>query len=258
MIKPFILIFALSASSVSFGQGRFKTHHIIKKLAVESGYLPLIYKDKENKLQPVSICSDKLYGIIRISEGVPVVDFWPIFNDDNANNPDCISKNTELGRFEIDLSRKKVGDPVRFVKVPFSGWIFGIGTTPFRFRPETKSFSSTVSSQIGINATYGKYVGYSRVSESAITNYGLIIGPFAGITEVRLEKGTVVENPDTWVADRTNAAFTYGLNIALTRNNLGVVFSFGFDHNFGTDSKDWAYQNKPWIGIGVNTYLGVF
>jgi hypothetical protein len=256
MIKISILILALGASPAIFGQGRFKTHHIIKKSAVESGYLPLIYKDKENKLQPVSICSDKLYGAIRISQGVPVVDFWPISDDDHAHNPHCISKNTELGRFEIDLSREKVGDPVRSVKVPFSGWIFGIGTTPFRFRPKTKSFSSAVSSQIGINISYGKYIGYSRVSESAITNYGLIIGPFAGITEVRLEKSTVTD-PDSWIEDRTNAAMTYGLNIALTRNNLGIVISLGYDHNFGSNSKDWAYQNKPWIGIGVNTYLGV-
>jgi len=256
MIKISILILALGASSAILGQGRFKIHHIIKKSAIESGYLPLIYKDKENKLQPVSICSDKLYGIVRISEGVPVVDFWPIINDGYANNSHCISKNTELGRFEIDLSRKKVGDPVRYVKVPFSGWIFGIGTTPFRFRPKTKSFPSAVSSQIGINATYGKYVGYSRVSESAIINYGLIVGPFAGITEVRLEKSTVI-NPDRWIEDRTNSAFTYGLNIALTRNNLGIVISLGLDHNLGSNSKDWAYQNKPWIGIGVNTYLGV-
>jgi hypothetical protein len=84
---------------------------------------------------------------------------------DYADNSHCISKNTELGRFEVDLSRKKVGDPVRYVKVPFR--IFGIGTKPFRFRPKTKSFPSAVSSQIGINATYGKYVGHSMVSESA-------------------------------------------------------------------------------------------
>ncbi len=256
MMKAYILILALNASAAAFGQGRFKIHHIIKKSAIESGYLPLIYKDKENKVQPVSICSDKLYGIVRINQGIPVVDFWPITDDDYADSPHCISKNTELGRFEIDLSRKKVGNPVKHIKVPFSGWIFGIGTTPFRLRPKTKSFPSAVSSQIGINVSYGKYIGYSRVSEGAITNYGVIIGPFVGITGVRLEKSTVV-NPGTWVADRTNSAFTYGVNVALTRNNLGIVLSLGYDYNFGNDAKDWGYQNKPWIGIGINTYLGV-
>ncbi|MGN6531847.1 MAG: hypothetical protein ACTHK0_08855 [Ginsengibacter sp.] len=257
MRKIYILILALAASTAAFGQGRFKIHHIIKKSAIESGYLPLIYKDRENKIQPVIICTDKLNGIVRINQGVPVVDFWPITNDDYTDNPHCVSKNTELGRFEIDLSRKKVGDPVRYIKVPFSGWIFGIGTTPFRYRPKTTNLPSAVSSQIGINLTFGKYEGYSKVSEGAITNYGLIIGPFAGITEVRLEKSTVV-NPDDWDADRTNSAFTYGINIALTRNKLGIVLSLGYDHNFGSDAKYWGYQNKPWLGIGVNTYLGVF
>jgi hypothetical protein len=257
MIKASILILALVASAAAFGQGRFKLHHIIKKSAIETGYLPLIYKNKENHPQPVSICSEKLYGIVRINDGVPVIDFWPIINDEFADTAQCISKNTELGRFEIDLSRKKVGDPVRYIKVPFSGWIFGIGTIPFRFRPETKLLPSSVSTEVGINVSYGKYVGYSRVSERTITNYGLIIGPFVGITGVRLEKSTVL-NPDNWVADRTNSAFTYGINVVLTRNNLGIVLSWGYDHNFGYDAKYWGYQNKPWIGIGLNTHLGIF
>lgn len=256
MLRTYILILTVVAVSTAQGQGRFKIHHIIKKSAIESGYLPLIYKDKQDKLQPLSLCSDKLYGIIRIDQGVPIVDFWPITNNDYATDPHCVSKNTELGRFEIDLSRKKVGDPVRNIKVPFSGWIFGIGTTPFRLRPKTESLPSAVSSQVGINFSYGKYVGYSKVSQRAITNYGLIIGPFVGITAVRLEKGTV-KNPDNWVTDRTSAALTYGINIALTRNNVGIVLSLGYDHNFGKDAAYWGYQNKRWVGIGINTYLGI-
>src|SRR5579875_2999886 len=106
MVKAYILILTVVSVSAAIGQGRAKIHHIIKKKAVESGYLPLIYKDKENKPQPISFCSDKLYGIIRFDQGVPVIDFWPIANNDYAADPHCISKNTELGRFEIDLSRK--------------------------------------------------------------------------------------------------------------------------------------------------------
>ena len=56
MITISVLILALAASSAIFWQGRFKIHHIMKKPAVESGYPPLVYKDNENKLQPVSIC----------------------------------------------------------------------------------------------------------------------------------------------------------------------------------------------------------
>ncbi|MDQ3844692.1 MAG: hypothetical protein M3342_11850 [Bacteroidota bacterium] len=257
MRRIYILILVLITTTAACSQNRLKIHHIIRKSAVESGYLPLIYKDKENKPQSVSLCSENLYGIIRIDQGVPVIDFWPITNNDYAANPGCISKNTELGRFEIDLSRKKVGDAVRYIKVPFSGWIFGIGTTPFRFRPKTEILPSTVSSQIGINLSYGKYFGYTKVSQRSLTNYGLIIGPFAGVTSVRLEKATV-KNPDTWIIDRTNAALTYGINIAVTRNNLGIVISWGYDKNFGRDAAYWGYQNKPWLGIGINTYLGIF
>lgn len=257
MKKIYIPVLMLMTATAACSQNRSKVHHVIKKSAVESGYLPLIYKDRENKVQPVSLCSEKRYGVIRIDQGGPMIDFWPIRNIDDTAHVNCLSKNTELGRFEIDLSRKKVGDAVQYVKVPFSGWTFGIGTTPFRFRPKTERLPSAVSSQIGINFSYGKYVGYSKISQRSITNYGLIIGPFAGITAVRLEKSTV-KNPDSWIIDRTNAALTYGVNIALTRNNLGIVLSFGYDYNFGKDAEQWGYQNKPWFGIGINTYFVVF
>lgn len=131
-----------------------------------------------------------------------------------------------------------------------------IGTTPFRFRPTTQNLASAVTSQVGLNLSYGKYIGYSKISQQAITNYGLIIGPFAGITAVRLEKSTV-KSPANWIVDRTNVALTYGINVALTRNNLGIVLSFGCDTNFGKDADLWGYQNKPWVGIGINTYLGI-
>lgn len=257
MKSAYLLILGMAACITAFGQNRIKIHHIIRRSAIENGYLPLLYKDKENKPQPISLCSEKRYGVIRIDQDVPVIDFWPITNNDDTTDPHCISKNTELGRFELDLSRKKVGDPVRSVNVPFSGWIFGIGTTPFQFRPKTKNMPSAVSAQTGINLTYGKCVGFSKIRQRAITNYGLIIGPFVGITEVRLEKGTVT-NPDNWDADRTNAALTYGVNVALTRNSLGIVLSFGYDHNFGKDAQYWGYQNKFSLGIGINTYLGIF
>ncbi|TAN11648.1 MAG: hypothetical protein EPN37_16970 [Chitinophagaceae bacterium] len=57
----------------------------------------MVYKDNENKLHRASICPGNLYGIVRINPGVPVVDFWPITNDDYTDNPYCISKSTELG-----------------------------------------------------------------------------------------------------------------------------------------------------------------
>lgn len=255
--RTFLLIFTMAAALAAPGQSRAKIHHIIRKSAIESGYLPLLYRDRENKPQAVSLCSEKLDGVIRIEQEGPVIDFWPVTDNASAADPHCISKNTELGRFELDLSRNKVGDPVRYIKVPFTGWIFGIGTTPFRFRPKTERLPSAVAAQTGVNLTYGKCIGFSKISQRAITNYGLIVGPFVGLTAVRLEKGSVT-NPDNWDTDRTNAALTYGLNVAMTRNSLGIVLSFGYDHNFGKDAGYWGYQNKFSLGIGINTYLGIF
>ncbi|WP_064198653.1 MULTISPECIES: hypothetical protein [Emticicia] len=240
-----------------FGQNRSNFHHIIKKAHIESHYLPLVYKDKNGKVQNVTVCSPKLDGIITLDKGVPVIDFWAIIDSEHADKPNCISKNTELGRFELDLSRKTVGDPTKYVIVPFTAWTFGVGTTPFRYRPKADSSSSTVSSNLGLSISYGKTWGVSKISPRSITNLSFTIGPFLGLSSVDLKKSTV-KNPSTWKTDRTNVAFSYGINAIVARNNLGLVFSLGFDKNLGQDSNKWSYQNKPWFGLGINTNLGIF
>ncbi len=250
----FILL--LFASSL-LGQNRSKFHHIIKKSDIESGYLPLVYKDKDGKVQNVTLCSNKLNGIITLDKGIPVIDFWAITDNDFADKPNCISRNTELGRFELDLSRKKVGDPTRYVKVPFTAWTFGVGTTPFRYRPKADSSFSTVSSNLGLSINYGKTWGVSKISPRAITNLSFTVGPFIGLSSVDLKKSTVT-NPSSWKTDRTNVAVSYGINAIVARNNLGFVFSIGFDNNFGQDSDKWSYQNRSWFGLGINTNLGIF
>lgn len=253
----FFLSLSILITSGVLSQNRSKFHHIIKKTKVDNNYLPLIYKDKNGKVQTVTICSKQLKGVITLDKGVPVIDFWAITDANFATNPNCISKNTELGRFEIDLSRDNVGSPTRYIKVPFRAWTFGIGTTPFRFRPKTDSSFSTVSSNLGISFSYGKTWGYSKISPRAITNFSLTAGPFIGLSSVDLKKSTV-NNPSSWKTDRTNVALSYGINAVFARNNLGFVISVGFDNNFGQDSKKWSYQNKPWFGLGINTNLGIF
>ena len=252
----FLLFFTLNSHS----QNRSKFYHKIKNSDIESGYLKLIYKEgaTEKKLK---ICSKYLKGIISLDKGIPVVDFWTITSDNQYSDSNCITNQTPIqngGRFEIDLdTRKKIGEPTKTIKVPFRAWTWGVGTTPFRFRPKNDYSASTISSSLGVSINYGRTFGYSRINNRALNNYSITLGPFIGLTSADLKKSTV-KDPSIWTIDRTNVALSYGVNAIIARNNFGLVLSLGFDYNFGTDSNKWSYQNKPWVGIGINTGLGIF
>ncbi len=257
--KFFFLIAVLYATTL-FSQNRSKFYHKIMRKDIKSGYINLIFKKTDGTIEIDSVCSKFLKGVITLDKGIPVVDFWTI-KSSKSQREDCISNETKIGstgRFEIDLKqRNKIGDPTLYVVVPFRAWTYGVGTTPFRYRPKNNQGPSTVSSNLGVSFNFGRTFGWSTISPRAINNFSVTVGPFIGLSSVDLKKSTV-KNPGKWITDRTNAAFSYGLNSIIARNNFGVVFSLGFDSNFGIDSKEWGYQNKPWIGVGISTSLGSF
>lgn len=258
-MKPTLLLFFVFIFATStLAQNRSKFYHKIKKNDIDSGKLKLVYKYKNGVKKDILVCGKYLKGIITLDKGVPVIDFWSIADDKNSKDDSCISNNTELGRFEIDLTpRSKVGDPTNYIIIPFRAWTWGVGATPFRYRPKTETSFSTISSSLGVTINYGKTLGWSTISSRAINNFSVTVGPFVGMSSVDLKKSTV-KSPTTWTTDRTNAAFTYGINSIFARNNFGLVLSIGFDNNFGENSKQWSYQNRPWFGIGINTSLGIF
>jgi hypothetical protein len=104
MKSTLLLFLTILFATTTFAQNRSKFYHKIKKSDIESGYLKLVYKDKSGTIKNVSVCSEFLKGIITLDKGVPVIDFWTITDDKNSANIACISNNTELGKFEIDLT----------------------------------------------------------------------------------------------------------------------------------------------------------
>ena len=256
-MKKTLLFLTMIFAITTFAQNRSKFYHKIKKSDIETGYLKLVYK--ENGVEKdISVCSKFLKGIITLENKVPVIDFWTITDNKFSDSINCISNNTELGKFEINLTpRKKVGDYTKYIVVPFRAWTWGVGATPFRFRPKTETSSSTISSSLGVTLNYGRTFGWSTISSRAINNFSITVGPFVGMSSIDLKKSTV-KSSSTWTTDRTNVAFTYGINSIFARNNFGLVLSIGLDNNFGENSKEWSYQNKPWFGIGINTNIGIF
>jgi hypothetical protein len=256
------LVAMLMVASITTAQNRARFHHKISLSQIESGYLPLVYNDgtSDFKLyQHLSdsvhrVCSD-LDGIVSVASGTVSIDFFSV----TGPSPDspCINNTTKLGTFTLDLKREKLGDPTFAVWIPFRAWTWSLATVPFRYRFKTDSSFATVSTALSASVSFGRTFGWSNVTHRAMNNYSVTVGPFVGVTSVDLKKPTV-KNPAAWTSDRTNFAVSYGLSVTLARNNFGIVISAGADRAYGEQHEEWSYQNKPWIGIGINASMGLF
>jgi hypothetical protein len=254
VITPVLILLKLCL----FAQYNGNFAYLIKKVDVESGVIPLVYKDSNGKITSFKMCNEQLYAVITLEKNIPIIDFLPIPQKYNKDSIDCIC-NKELskgGHFEIDLSKPRNGRITRYVELPFTEKSIGLGVTPFKYRYKADdSIPSTVTTNLGLHFNFGRTWGYSIIKNNTITNVAFTAAPFFGVTSVDLKKNSV-KDPNNWNKDITNLAFSYGLNAIASRNKLGFSLSYGFDYNIGQFANSWLYQNKPWIGFGINTNLG--
>jgi hypothetical protein len=236
-------------------------YYIIKKEDVDSGRLKLIYKDQNDSLRPLQMCHPTLKAEgFYIENGVPIFHFRRIPSSQYDTVANCISNNTPLGHFEIDVRKRRIGDPHTVAKIPFRAVNWNASLTLFKIRPAQQGhpvFAVSDPASMLLSVVYGYTLGYSKIDHESITNYYCTLGPFAGITSASLTSETVT-NPLLLAQEQNNVAFSYGISAVLGRNNFGFSLSLGFDASVGQNSSWWIYQNKPWLGIGVSTSLGMF
>lgn len=241
-----------------YAQNARNLHYLIKKSAIESGELKINFRDKNDSLQPIKMCYEKMKAEdLSIKNGFVVFHFEKVNSSRYDSVPGCISNNTPFTYFEIDVSKKKIGDDYIVAKVPFHTLMWGVSIIPFRARFGQDTIPLSSEAKIDFTFTYGFATGFARIDQDRITHYYISTSPFLGATSANLKKQNV-KNPTQLLHDQSNVAITYGLNLMLGVNNFGVSFSLGFDHALGKNASNWIYQNKPWIGIGLSSNLGLF
>lgn len=259
-LKRFSLLILLLTSLSASSQNTKNFYYLIKKQSVDNGKLRIIYRDTNGVIQPVKMCYPKLKAEgLSMENGVPVFHFERIPSSEFDTLSNCISNNTSPGQFEIDVKKKKVGDPKVVVKLPFHAWNWNISLIPYRIRfPQNGDpvYAEASADALAVSVMYGYTLGYAKITHESINHYYLTIGPFAGLTSADLN-GNTVTNVSLLAKDQSNLAISYGLSTMLGRNNFGFSFSFGFDASMGKSSYLWIYQNKPWVGVGVSTNLGL-
>jgi len=265
-----ILFAMLLMPTFGLAQNNAKFHHLLSQDIITSAGFQLSAKTSHYTKDGVIIEDSKtMYigdDVVRKcvlatdGKGGISVDFWQITDNINAGSPDIVNKNTSTLLFVLKDGRGKVGDPTKVINVPFRTWTWSIGTTPVRYRFATDSSVSTVSAALSLSFSFGRTFGFSNITSRGMNNYSITPALFVGILSADLKKETV-KTPLGWEAKKkasqTNPAFSYGVSVTGARNNLGLVLSLGFDYMVGNNNKLWSYQGKPWIGLGINTSLGI-
>jgi hypothetical protein len=236
-------------------------YYIIKKKDIDTGRLKIIYIDQNDSVQPIQMCYPKLKAEgFYIEDGMPFFHFQKVPSSQYDTDPNCISNNTPLGHFEIDVKKSRIGDPHTVAKIPFRAINWNASLTLYKIRSAQHGnpvYAVSDPASMLVSVIYGYTFGYSKISHESITNYYTTIGPFAGITSANLTSDTVT-NPALLTKEQNNVAYSYGISAVLGRNNFGFSLSLGFDASIGQNSSLWIYQHKPWFGIGVSTGLGMF
>lgn len=257
MKKISLFIFLTIVTFSAKAQNAHHLYYVIKKSAVESGKLKIIYKDDNGIIHPLKMCYPKMKAEgLTIQNGIPIFHFEKIKSSEFDSIPDCISNNTPTGRFEIDVSKKRIGDENVIAKIPFHAFTWGVSIIPYRIRFPQNNVPLSSDSKIDFSFMYGFTTGTAEINHEQITHFYFTTSAFAGATSASLKKETVT-NPQLLSNDQNNVAFAYGLNLTAGRNNFGLSVSFGFDVALGEKSSLWIYQNKPWVGIGLSSNLGL-
>lgn len=256
----FLIAFALLTAPVR-AQNTKDLYYIIRKKAIDNGQLRIVYRDPSDSIKPIRMCYSELKAEgLYIEDGVPVFHFRKIPSTQYDTVAGCISNNTPLGRFEIDVRKRRIGEPHRWARIPFRAINWNASLTLYKVRFAQSShpvYAVSDPASMLVSVVYGYTFGSTKINHESITHYYATLGPFVGITSASINSDTVTD-PLLLSSEQSNVAFAYGVCAVLGRNNFGFSISLGFDVSIGKNSSLWIYQNKPWLGIGVSTSLGMF
>jgi len=149
---------------------------------------------------------------------------------------------------------------------------FGALTIPFRRRygyskpsengrvPIEVKSDYTADFNVGVfgGFRYGKRrVRFEAPAQKELANLGVTIGPFFNLSTAALDQATTTAGKNPFGKDdkATIGVWSIGLGAMLDFYNLRLGVFWGRDNGFGSDAKNWNYNGRSWLGLGVGYSL---
>lgn len=285
-----IILCLLFAANISYGQVfnnkiRFKYFISVEK---EKEIKDKGYKIVDKTNNPVSICSTGLKNFLRKNvitekgdvlsskngiktkisyrDGKLTLDDIKLKNKGKSfgcnNNSAYVNDNTKVP-LTIDLNKTTVKEEAesKLVRLPYDAILLSFYSINMKFKPsvldsngkETGSTMTTSSFSLGLSLGYTR--GITAFSHRSAASYSITTSLGFGFSSAKLkdepirQKGVDLSNAGNKLILSPNASITFA------RNDIGIIFAYGFDYMMGEYADAWAYQGVYFFGIGITAGL---
>ncbi|WP_456441194.1 hypothetical protein [Psychroserpens sp.] len=215
----------------------FNTEIPIEELKIKKNTLGFesssIFVESLNNQRFKVIGKDKEYFYIRI---------FDYRNNKNENNNNQLKYVKDGTNKYFRVKKEFFENSTDKIYPIYAGENFGVVSIPFKIRLGNDDFETNIN--IGLNLGL-KYRLNRKVEDRWILQPNIGIG----LSDIPLnERNSNVEEAE----NRTAMSLSMGLLLNISKDvNLGVFY--GFDRlNKANQSVNWKYQNKGWLGFGIN------
>ena len=285
-----VLLFACTLSTLASAQkGRF--HHRISQQVLDrlKGGTPSVllspkhqlcvqeYRNK-NGSQVHTLSNPVLKGVVTRDKDKLLVDFWSIVHKpaslDHREQDYCHGSATVINSndppdFSFQLpARAALKDPTVRVRIPFRSWVYGVNSIGIKWRGRVTSVDQTDSTKtvnngpnvqtgnINLGFTLGRSFGWTKFTHRSTNNVSITPALALGFSSTTLAKEPLSRKADVTNLS-ANLVLSPAMSMIVARNDVGLIFSYGWDFMTGQGSSVWAYNGRPWFGLGVSASLKI-
>lgn len=174
----------------------------------------------------------------------------------NRDILNVVNANTDVGLKLQFPKRKKLGDAVFGIWLPYQTIIVSINTIAFKTRPAVTDFNgkkypaTLTAGSFNLGLGIGKSFGWTKFTQRS-SNSTSLTGSFSlGLSNVKLKDEPLTRSVDVAAVPNSFVLSPTG-TLTVARNDIGFILAFGIDHMFGNAASAWAYQNEPFFGFGI-------
>lgn len=267
-----LLVF-LCAVQISFAQS---TYRIKFKYRISTAKLTAL---NTNNLQiedaagnTYQLCPTLPHGAflcqIANDKGKLNIDPWSVLDyrvDPNQRNitdpcfkqPGIINAATDNTLFIQLPKRSQVGSPTIPAVIHYRTWLIGVNSIGLKVRPKVKDFNgkeyqaniSTTNVNLGFSAGYSH--GWTKFTHRSSNSFSVTPSFSFGFSSASLSKEILKKQVDV-SASPSSLILSPAASVTLARNEIGIILAYGMDLMTGKHANAWAYQGKPYFGLGLS------
>ena len=214
----------------------FNSSLLIKKMLLKENNFT---QNKNEKFE--NSYEGQRFKIIKKMDSTVIIKFYDYRKKKDSLNTTRYVESKEKDIFFFELPLEFLEFSADKIYPIYAGEKFGLVSIPFKLRLGDDDFET--STNIGLNIGF-MYRINRRVKDRWILQPNIGIG----LADIPLNKS----NSDVEAENRTALSFSLGLTLNISKDvNLGMFY--GVDKlNKANQSVNWKYQNKRWLGIGIN------